>query len=44
MSVATSAPERYLFVVTGFDKEPDRTAGPLVLANIALADGADALN
>lgn len=39
-SVATSAPERYLFVVTGFDKEPDRTAGPLVLANIALAAGA----
>ena len=43
MSIPTSTPERYLFVVTGFDKEPDRTAGPLVLANNALAAGADVL-
>lgn len=43
MPVPANTPERYLFVVTGFDKEPDRTAGPLVLANVALAAGADVL-
>lgn len=41
----TTTPEqpRYLFVVTTFDGEPDLTAGPLVLANSALAAGADVL-
>jgi predicted peroxiredoxin len=41
----TATPEkpRYLFVVTTFDQEPDLTAGPLVLANNALAAGADVL-
>ena len=34
---------RYLFVITGFDTEPDRTAGPLVLANAAVAAGSDVL-
>jgi len=34
---------RYLFVITGFNAEPDRTAGPLVLANNALAVGGDVL-
>jgi len=44
MSAAeTSNNNRYLFVITGFDAEPDRTAGPLVLANAAIAAGADVL-
>lgn len=34
---------RYLFVITGFSQEPDRTAAPLVLANNALASGGDVL-
>ena len=33
----TDRASRYLFVVTSFDQEPDRTAVPLVLANNALA-------
>jgi predicted peroxiredoxin len=43
MPTAPSTQERYLFVVTDFDKEPDLTAVPLVLANNALAAGADVL-
>jgi predicted peroxiredoxin len=43
MSTAENGNNRYLFVVTGFDQEPDRTAAPLVLANNALAGGADVL-
>lgn len=43
MPTAPGTQERYLFVVTSFDREPDRTAGPLVLANNALAAGADVL-
>ncbi|MEE8388273.1 MAG: DsrE family protein [Acidiferrobacterales bacterium] len=34
---------RYLFIVTSFDKEPDLTAGPLVLAVSALSVGVDVL-
>ena len=33
----------YLFVVTNFSGDPDRVAAPLVLANTALAGGADVL-
>ena len=34
---------KYLFTVTTFDADPDRVATPLVLANSALAGGADVL-
>jgi len=34
---------KYLFTVTHFDSDPDRVATPLVLANNALAGGADVL-
>lgn len=34
---------KYLFTVTHFDTDPDRVAAPLVLANNALALGADVL-
>lgn len=43
MTDTTANNNRYLFVITGFDAEPDRTAGPLVLANAAIAAGADVL-
>ena len=43
MTDKTDRTSRYLFVVTSFDQEPDRTAAPLVLANNALAAGADVL-
>lgn len=43
MTDATANNNRYLFVITGFDAEPDRTAGPLVLANAAAAAGSDVL-
>jgi predicted peroxiredoxin len=43
MTEKTENTNRYLFVITGFDAEPDRTAGPLVLANTALSTGADVL-
>lgn len=43
MTEKTNETNRYLFVVTGFDREPDRSAAPLVLANNALAAGADVL-
>lgn len=35
--------QKYLFTVTTFDADPDRVATPLVLANSALAGGADVL-
>lgn len=41
--MSTQNGKRYLFVITTFDREPDRTATPLVLANNALAAGADVL-
>lgn len=41
--MSTTNGNRYLFVITSFDREPDRTAAPLVLANNALAAGADVL-
>jgi predicted peroxiredoxin len=34
---------KYLFTVTHYDNDPDRTATPFVLANNALAAGADVL-
>jgi predicted peroxiredoxin len=34
---------KYLFTVTHYDNDPDRVATPLVLANNALAAGADVL-
>ena len=43
MTEKTIDNKRYLFVITGFDAEPDRTAGPLVLANNALSFGGDVL-
>jgi predicted peroxiredoxin len=43
MSTGANGSNRYLFIVTGFDQEPDRTAAPLVLANNALAAGGDVL-
>jgi predicted peroxiredoxin len=43
MTEQTGNTNRYLFVITGFDVEPDRTAGPLVLANNALGLGGDVL-
>lgn len=43
MTEKTENTNRYLFVITGFDAEPDHTAGPLVLANSALSTGADVL-
>ena len=43
MTDKTTGNNRYLFVITGFDAEPDRTAGPLVLANKALSFGGDVL-
>ena len=43
MTEKTDRTHRYLFVVTDFDKEPDRVAAPLVLANNALAAGGDVL-
>ncbi|MEX0960748.1 MAG: DsrE family protein [Burkholderiales bacterium] len=39
----TTAQNKYLFTVTHFDTDPDRVATPLVLANNALAAGADVL-
>jgi uncharacterized protein involved in oxidation of intracellular sulfur len=36
-------PQKYLFAITTFDADPDRAATPLVLANSALAAGADVL-
>jgi len=41
MTEKTENTNRYLFVITGFDAEPDHTAAPLVLANTALSTGAD---
>jgi predicted peroxiredoxin len=38
-----SEQHKYLFTVTTFDFDPDRVATPLVLANSALAGGADVL-
>ena len=35
--------ENYLFTLTAFDREGDRAATPLVLANSALANGKDVL-
>lgn len=35
--------QKYLFTVTHYDGDPDRVATPLVLANGALAAGADVL-
>ena len=35
--------KKYLFTITHFDSDPDRVATPLVLANNALAAGADVL-
>lgn len=43
MTEKTGNTNRYMFVITGFDAEPDRTAAPLVLANNALSVGADVL-
>jgi uncharacterized protein involved in oxidation of intracellular sulfur len=34
---------QYLFTITHYDSDPDRVAAPLVLANSALAAGADVL-
>jgi uncharacterized protein len=39
----TTAQNKYLFTLTHFDSDPDRVATPLVLANNALAAGADVL-
>lgn len=39
----TNKQSKYLFTVTHFEGEPDRVATPLVLANNALAAGADVL-
>lgn len=39
----TADKQKYLFTVTSFDADPDRVATPLVLANTALAGGADVL-
>lgn len=43
MNENTTTANRYLFVISGFDAEPDRTAAPLVLANSALSTGGDVL-
>lgn len=43
MTEKTENTNRYLFVITGFDAEPDHTAAPLVLANSAISTGADAI-
>lgn len=34
---------KYLFTITTYDRDPDRVATPIVLANAALAGGADVL-
>jgi predicted peroxiredoxin len=39
----TAEKAKYLFTITTFDADPDRVATPLVLANSALAGGADVL-
>jgi predicted peroxiredoxin len=39
----TREQSKYLFTLTTFDSDPDRIAAPLVLANSALAGGADVL-
>jgi uncharacterized protein involved in oxidation of intracellular sulfur len=39
----TQKQPKYLFTVTTYDGDPDRVAAPLVLANSALAAGADVL-
>jgi uncharacterized protein len=39
----TTKQPKYLFSMTHFDNNPDRVATPLVLANNALAAGADVL-
>ncbi|MDH5648048.1 MAG: DsrE family protein [Gammaproteobacteria bacterium] len=39
----TQAQTKLSFTITGFDKDPDRVAVPLVLANNALAMGSDVL-
>lgn len=39
----TTSQNKYLFTVTHFDGDADRVATPLVLANNALAAGADVL-
>lgn len=39
----TTEKAKYLFTLTTFDTDPDRVATPLVLANSALAGGADVL-
>jgi uncharacterized protein involved in oxidation of intracellular sulfur len=39
----SQAPQKYLFTITHFDADADRVATPLVLANSALAGGADVL-
>lgn len=41
--MATERRNGYLFVITKFDREPDLAAAPLVVANNALAAGADVL-
>lgn len=41
--MGTAAKNAYLFVVTNFEREPDLAAVPLVVANNALAAGADVL-
>lgn len=41
--MGTEGTAAYLFVVTNFDREPDLAAAPLVVANNALAAGADVL-
>jgi predicted peroxiredoxin len=38
-----NAKSSYMFSITHFDNDPDRTAIPLVLANSALSMGADVL-
>jgi len=39
----TQQQNKYLFTITHFDRDPDRVATPLVLANNALAAGGDVL-
>lgn len=39
----STTPKAFLIIVTHFDADPDRVATPLVLANNALAAGADVL-
>lgn len=41
--MANATQQRYLFAISAFDEEDDRAAVSLVLANTALAAGADVL-